>query len=87
MKNSGTSINCSFIIFCIDPSTSVLFVCVEVLWPSKPITVMLNAVSLPDHTFSWDNFRFGKIVIFNYFSLDHEKLFFFFLFFFSSNFV
>ena len=29
-----------------------LFVCVEVLWPSQPIGVMLSAVSLPNHTFT-----------------------------------
>ena len=29
------------------------FVCVEVLWPSQPIRVMSNIVSLPNHTFSW----------------------------------
>ena len=29
-----------------------LFVCVEVLRPSKPNGVMLNAVSLPNHTFT-----------------------------------
>ena len=27
------------------------FVCVEVLWPSQPNGVMLNMVSLPNHTF------------------------------------
>ena len=29
-----------------------LFVCVEVLWPSQPNGIMLNAVSLPNH-FYW----------------------------------
>ena len=30
----------------------VLFVCVEVSWPSQPNGVMLNDVSLPNHTFT-----------------------------------
>ena len=30
----------------------VLFVCVEVLWPSQPNGVMLSAVSLPNHMFT-----------------------------------
>ena len=30
-----------------------LFICIEVLWPSQPTRVMLRAVSLPNHTFSW----------------------------------
>ena len=29
----------------------LLFVCVEVLWPSQPIRAMLSAVSLPKHMF------------------------------------
>ena len=33
--------------------SKVYFVCVEVLWPSQPIRVMLSVVSLPNHTFSW----------------------------------
>ena len=32
--------------------TEVLFVCVEVLWPSQPNGVMSSAVSLPNHTFT-----------------------------------
>ena len=31
---------------------SVLFVCVEVLWPSQPDGVMSSAVSLPNYTFT-----------------------------------
>ena len=31
---------------------SILFVCVEVLWPSQPNGVMSSAVSLPNHTFT-----------------------------------
>ena len=31
----------------------VMFVCVEVLRPSQPIGVMSSAVSLPNHTFTW----------------------------------
>ena len=30
----------------------VLFVCVEVLWPSQPNGVISSAVSLPNHTFT-----------------------------------
>ena len=30
----------------------VLFVCVEVLWPSQPIWVMSNVVSYPNHIFN-----------------------------------
>ena len=30
----------------------VLFVCVEVLWPSQPNGVMSSAISLPNHTFT-----------------------------------
>ena len=30
----------------------VLFVCVEVLWPSQPNGVMSSVVSLPNHTFT-----------------------------------
>ena len=30
----------------------LLFVCVEVLWPSQPNGVMWSAVSLPNHTFT-----------------------------------
>ena len=30
----------------------LLFVCVELLWPSQPNGVMLSAVSLPNHTFT-----------------------------------
>ena len=30
----------------------ILFVCVEVLWPSQPNGVMSSAVSLPNHTFT-----------------------------------
>ena len=32
-------------------SVRILFVCVEVLWPSQPNGVMSSAVSLPNHTF------------------------------------
>ena len=32
---------------------TLLFVCVEVLWPSSPNGVMSSAVSLPNHTFTW----------------------------------
>ena len=32
---------------------SNLFVCVEVLQPSQPNRVMYSAVSLPNHTFTW----------------------------------
>ena len=34
-------------------SSPLLFVCVEVLWPSQPIRVMSSVVSLSNHTFSW----------------------------------
>ena len=30
----------------------LLFVCVEVLWPSQPNGVMSSAVSLPNYTFT-----------------------------------
>ena len=30
----------------------LVFVCVEVLWPSQPNGVMSSAVSLPNHTFT-----------------------------------
>ena len=30
----------------------IMFVCVEVLWPSQPNGVMSSAVSLPNHTFT-----------------------------------
>ena len=30
----------------------ILFVCVEVLWPSQPNGVMSSAVSLPNHMFT-----------------------------------
>ena len=29
----------------------MLYVCVEILWPSQPIRVMLSVVRLPNHTF------------------------------------
>ena len=32
--------------------TTLLFVCVEVLWPSQPNGVMSSAVSLPNHMFT-----------------------------------
>ena len=35
-----------------DYTTTLLFVCVEVLWPSQPNWVMSSAVSLPNHTFT-----------------------------------
>ena len=35
-----------------DTAHSLLFVCVEVLWPSQPNGVMSSAVSLPNHTFT-----------------------------------
>ena len=31
---------------------ALIFVCVEVLWPSQPNGVMSSAVSLPNHTFT-----------------------------------
>ena len=34
------------------PMYHILFVCVEVLWPSQPNGVMSSAVSLPNHTFT-----------------------------------
>ena len=37
-----------FMCFC----AQILFVCVEVLWPSQPNGVMSSAVSLPNHTFT-----------------------------------
>ena len=33
-------------------TTRLLFVCVEVLWPSQPNGVMSSALSLPNHTFT-----------------------------------
>ena len=32
--------------------SAVLFVCVEILWPSQPNGVMSSMVSLPSHTFT-----------------------------------
>ena len=31
---------------------NILFVCIEILWPSQPNGVMSSAVSLPNHTFT-----------------------------------
>ena len=43
-------------VFTLDPRNSaienVVFVCVEVLWPSQPNGVMSSAVILPNHTFT-----------------------------------
>ena len=35
-----------------DDLSLLMFVCVEVLWPSQPNGVMSSAVSLPNHTFT-----------------------------------
>ena len=40
-----------FLSVCLCVPILVLFVCVEVLWPSQPNRVMSSAVSLPNHTF------------------------------------
>ena len=53
----------------------VLFVCVEVLQPSQPNGVMSSAVSLPNHTFTWQAGSFGTHERRYFFSDEVIKLF------------
>ena len=40
-----------------------MFDCVEVLWPRQPNGVMLSAVSLPNHTFTGQAFKWLTSIV------------------------